>query len=82
MRAQRRTVIVPMYGEDAEVINVSRIIMVSPGGLKIAKSSCKKKLSRKSAATNLMLGHSQVCFDLIVGCLNKLFFTMLEQINH
>jgi len=44
-----------MYGEDAEVINVSRIIMVSPGGLKIAKSSCKKKLSRKSAATNLML---------------------------
>ena len=30
MRAQRRTVIDPMYSEDAEVMNVLRIIM---GGL-------------------------------------------------
>jgi len=30
MRAQRRTVIDPMYIEDAEVVNVLRIIMGGP----------------------------------------------------
>jgi len=37
MRAQRRTVIDPMYIEDADVINVSRIIMGGPEGVQIAE---------------------------------------------
>jgi len=37
MRAQRRTVIDPMYIEDADVINVSRIIMGGPEVVHLAK---------------------------------------------
>ena len=37
MRAQRRTVIDPMYIEDADVINVSKIIMGGPEGVHLAK---------------------------------------------
>ncbi len=35
MRAQRLTVIDPMYIEDADEMNVSRIIMGGPEGLQI-----------------------------------------------
>ena len=38
MRAQRRTVIDPMYIEDAEVTKVLRIIRDGPEGLQIAKN--------------------------------------------
>ena len=38
MRAQRRTVIDPMYIEDAGVMNVSKIIMGGPEGLQIGKN--------------------------------------------
>jgi len=37
MRAQRRTIIDPMYIEDADVINVSRIIMGGPEVVHLAK---------------------------------------------
>ncbi|MCJ7694662.1 MAG: hypothetical protein MUO40_04470 [Anaerolineaceae bacterium] len=36
-RAQSRTVIDPMYIEDADVINVLRIIIGDPEGLEISK---------------------------------------------
>ena len=38
MRAQRRTVIDPMYSENADVMKVLRIIMGGPEGLQIGKN--------------------------------------------
>ena len=56
MRAQRRTIIDPMYFEDADVMNVLRIIMSDPCCLPVLKPQQlrsynllrKKKLNLKS----------------------------------
>jgi hypothetical protein len=44
-RAQNRTVIYPMYIEDADVMNVSKIIRGDPEGWQIAKNALVQRSS-------------------------------------
>jgi len=46
MRAQRRTVIDPMYIEDADVMNVLKLIMDGPEGLTIGTFMLQSRTSR------------------------------------
>jgi len=64
MRAQRCTVIDPMYIEDADVMNVLKIIMGGPEGLQIAKHY-KNKFDEREVY--LMIGKNDGRIGLVIA---------------